>query len=445
MLLLIRTGEQKTDSNLLPLTCPNSDIMCGAHRFVGYALLSFLDRGVLSHATFAPKPYNLWIRDPDRAMNASGPQNTANSTSLYPDSYFNVSEECVLWDDTCHGDKQNAASTFFGKTLAALLENECFTVKDSAVDLVIGLNDFVDEDPAPYDPAQCPGGISGIPPDTSSLWSTLKSWMREPACKSSFLEYSSAVHQPPAQDIVSDCCGSCAIGGPNVDVYYWPSPGANTSCLNIIGTSVNPPTEGATTRGGYTYWGYTPIDANIFTPVVTTMVYTSINGIYFKMPMSNPWESKPGASTSTDPGIWNLPSTTLPNWSTPKIQRRAESPQATIHARANPIAISNTPYTSLNESEWDTVRNHSSADSIVTYGSHTFTYPSIYVNFYSLSATDLCGYRGTTIDSTLLAFAPGELSTVATAMYAVIEDTTTLGSAYNFNDLLCPLMSIMWS
>ena len=224
--------------------------MCGAYSFVAYALLAFFDRGVLTHAIFAPEPYNLWNRDSGPAMNASGPQTPANSTSLYPDSYFNVSEECVLWDDTCHGDKQNAASIFFGKTLAALLENECFTVTDSARDLVVGLKNLVDEEPAPYDRAQCPGGISGIPPATSSLWSTLKSWMREPACASSSLEYSSAVRQPPAQDVMYGCCGPCAIDGPNVDVYYWPSPEANTSCLNIIGTSVNPPTEGATTRDG---------------------------------------------------------------------------------------------------------------------------------------------------------------------------------------------------
>ena len=279
--------------------------MCRTRRFVGCALLAFLNRSVLSDSIPAPKPYKFWSRDSGRAMNASGPLTPANSTSLYPDSNFNVSEECVLWDNTCHGDKQNAASIFFGKTLPALLENECFTGTDSARDVVVGLNNMGDEEPAPYDPAQCPGGLSGVPPATSSMWSSLKSWMRGPACASSSMVYTSAVSQPPAQGAISGCCGPCAIGGPNVDVYYWPSPEANTSCLSIIGTSVNPPTEGATTDAGYTYWGYTPTDANIDHQIVTTMVYTSINGIYFKMPMSNPWESKPGASTSTDPGMWN--------------------------------------------------------------------------------------------------------------------------------------------
>ena len=182
--------------------------MCEAHRFISYTLLAFLHRGVLSDTIFTPKPYKLWSRDPDRATNGSGPQNTANSTSLYPDSNFNVLEECVLWDDTCHGEKRNAASIFFGKTFAALLRNECFTVTNSAGDIMIGLSNKVVEEVALYDPAQCPGGISGIPPATSSLWSTLKSWMREPACASSSRKYSSAVREPPAQDVIHGCCGA---------------------------------------------------------------------------------------------------------------------------------------------------------------------------------------------------------------------------------------------
>lgn len=420
--------------------------MRGARYYIGCALLTFLDRGVLSDIISAPKPYKLWNRDPDGIVNASGPQTTANSTSLYPDSNFNVSEECILWDDTCQGDKQNAASIFFGNTLEALLENECFTVTDSAEGVVLGLDDVLDEQPAPFDSAQCPGGTAGVPPATSSLWSTLKSWMREPACASSSLKYISAVRQTPAQAVINGCCGPCAIGGPNVDVYYWPSPEANTSCLNIIGTSVKPPTEGATTDDGYTYWGYTTTsDASVVNQIVTTMVYTSINGVYFKMPMSNPWESNSGASTTTNHVIGNLPSTTLPVLSMPKIQRRAESPEATIQARANPIAIPNQRRAPMNESNGNTARNDSSPGSIVTYGSHTFTSPSVYVDFYSLSATDSCGYRGSTINSTLLAFDPGELSTVATAMYSAINMDSAPASVYDFNDLPCPPMSVMWS
>ena len=419
--------------------------MRGGNHYISYALLILFDRVRLIDAFLAPRPHGIWTRNPDQAMNISGPPTTGNSTSLYPASHFNVSEECILWDNTCQGDKQKAANIFFNQTLEALLENECFTGTDSARAVVVGLNEVLDERPAEYDPGQCPGGTTGIPPATSSLWSTLKSWMREPACASSSIEYGSAFREPSAQEVMYGCCGPCAIDGPNVDVYYWPSPEANTSCLSIIGTSVNPPTQGATTAGGFTYWGYTPADANIYNQIVTTMVYTEINGIWFKMPMSNPWESKPGASVSTNPGMWNMPSTALPSWSTPKIQRREDSLESTIQARANPIAIPNLRRAPINESSGNSINNDSSLDSTVIYGSHTFTSPSIYVDFYSLSATDSCGYRGPPIKSTLLAFTPGELSTIATAMYAAQQNGVTTGSVYNFDDLPCPPMSIMSS
>ena len=73
-------------------------------------------------------------------------------------------------------------------------------------------------------------------------------------------------------------CGACNVGGPNVDVYYWPQASANTSCLSIIGPSASPPLAGATISNGLTYWGSPE-----------TMVLTAINGITFKMPLEDPW------------------------------------------------------------------------------------------------------------------------------------------------------------
>ena len=59
------------------------------------------------------------------------------------------------------------------------------------------------------------------------------------------------------------CCGSCEMNVQNVDIYYWPEPNVNTSCLSIIGDSVRPVDYGATrsvwTDGtetvNDTYWG----------------------------------------------------------------------------------------------------------------------------------------------------------------------------------------------
>ena len=82
-------------------------------------------------------------------------------------------------------------------------------------------------------------------------------------------------------------CGVCGVGGPNVDVYYWPQTSANTSCLSIIGPTPSPPLAGATTANGVTYWGYTNTDAPH--NIIQAMQLTSINGITFKMPLVDPW------------------------------------------------------------------------------------------------------------------------------------------------------------
>ena len=96
-------------------------------------------------------------------------------------------------------------------------------------------------------------------------------------------------------------CGVCGVGGPNVDVYYWPQPSANTSCLSIIGPTPSPPLAGATTANGVTYWGYTNTDAPH--NVIQTMQLTSINGITFKMPLIDPW---PYTGPTTIPVGWTL-------------------------------------------------------------------------------------------------------------------------------------------
>ena len=74
------------------------------------------------------------------------------------------------------------------------------------------------------------------------------------------------------------------------------------------------------------------------------------------------------------------------------------------------------------------------------------TSPSIYVDFYSLTATDLCGTlgggRNGVITSTLIAFAPGELSTFAAPLnewlFGMQPGLTSDIVPYNFADLPCP-------
>ena len=74
------------------------------------------------------------------------------------------------------------------------------------------------------------------------------------------------------------------------------------------------------------------------------------------------------------------------------------------------------------------------------------TSPSIYVDFYSLTASDLCGTLGGgpngVITSTLIAFAPGELSTFAGPLnewlYGMQPGLRDKIVPYNFADLPCP-------
>ena len=88
---------------------------------------------------------------------------------------------------------------------------------------------------------------------------------------------------------------------------------------------------------------------------------------------------------------------------------------------------------------------HEKLDSIAVVDGHTFTSPSIYVAFTDLKASDLCGYRGIgTIHSTLLAFTPGELSTVQGAIFTpVYNPPKPVTKVFNFADLPCPPRSVM--
>ena len=101
------------------------------------------------------------------------------------------------------------------------------------------------------------------PPMSSSI----KSWMRNHDCISSFNEWHSSHLDEPTwtyTDWVDDaqttlsmnwnqlattastigCCDACAIAGGNVDVYYWPVSGASSDCTSAIGTSVLDPDAG---------------------------------------------------------------------------------------------------------------------------------------------------------------------------------------------------------
>lgn len=140
----------------------------------------------------------------------------------------------MLWDSSCSGNLTEALDYFF---------NNSGTMNK----LVYGAGEYY-----PIHRAQ-----NGIPPDINSK---IVSWMREPDCRSSFLEWhtenpdestwsytdwtnnSNVPHTMDWSSVATasatfGCCDACELVGGNVDVYYWPVPGANTDCLASVGTT----------------------------------------------------------------------------------------------------------------------------------------------------------------------------------------------------------------
>ena len=268
--------------------------------------------------------------------NGNGTVEMANATGL--------DDLCLLWDPSCSGSRKLAMDRFFNQTFQQdLLENECFAQVSPVNTSVSDCNTF-------------------NPPERISEFQEMKSWMRTQQCVSasakwaantssgSNFSYANAKdwkmsnmdpdsqmavqlnHQPInwTSGVSPSCCGVCNAYAENVDIYYWPSPNASTSCLNIIGGSVRPldygatkvmnsvnPTETDTT----TYWGCDPRTSSYFNPVlgktvtyttaITTAQITTVGSLSVKVPVVNPWSSSPcsesgrisqGSNNTTDIG-----------------------------------------------------------------------------------------------------------------------------------------------
>lgn len=139
----------------------------------------------------------------------------------------------MLWNSSCFGNITEALNEFFNNSGTMNL-------------LVYGAWEYYGQHREK----------SGIPPDMNSM---IVSWMRDPVCHSSFLEWHT---ENPDQSIWTytdreenndvlqtldwssiatntgtfGCCEACELVGGNVDVYFWPMPGANTDCLATVGT-----------------------------------------------------------------------------------------------------------------------------------------------------------------------------------------------------------------
>ena len=309
-------------------------------------------------------------------------------------------------------------------------------------------------------------------PASLTLSAAVKSYMRQPKCTSDLIWYQETINPsglssatttltdtkapqtvqwnwgatstyPPglktivqaAPALRSECCGKCQIYGPNVDVFYWPEPGSDKSCLSVIGDRVNPLGEGASTDGqGNVWWGTVTNPYDIYVGTHTTARIVTINGITLKQNLVNPWSD----GTGTD-----MPSvtTTRPIDKTQTQDTSIITPAPrTARARARLIKRS------LPDINGTSPGNGSLPDSIAISNGFTFTSPSIYVAFTDLKASDQCGFRGIgTIHSTMLAFTPGELSTIEGALLGAHYSSPgpSATKVFNFADLPCPPRSVM--
>lgn len=236
-------------------------------------------------------------------------------TVVGPDQPLHLSDECLLWNTSCTGNKTLAIDEFFNGTLFWLQENECF---------VSPLNASLD----------CSKYVSQ---DVMSEFAVIKDWMRSPQCLSSSSEYKLMQGQTPFSYMLGDsCCDFCEISAQNVDIYYWPDHDANTSCLSIVGNSVNPllydATRVVTTSNGspmsstITYWGCTVQDPSIGLSYMSTAQLTSIDSITFKEALVDPWSAPPCVEKASA-----FPS--------PSMSIEARGLRASIHARGHSLVL----------------------------------------------------------------------------------------------------------
>ena len=249
------------------------------------------------------------------------------SDGYVPDA--NLEHLCVLWNSSCAGNKHDARNDFFANNTADTLRgNECFQNQ-------------------PTDPSK-PNRLEGCykieSPERLLQFGQVKNWMRSPQCLSNATKWSAsqpdlaglATFLPHGDSGAGSCCAKCAISVGNVDIYYWPEPDVDISCLNIIGNNSKYLDHGATTTsqeyayvGGssstvsyFTYWGCTGQDSSL----TTTAYITQINSIKFKASAYNPWLSPPCSEEKSQPIA-------------PKASTAARGDHAPIRARAQSLII----------------------------------------------------------------------------------------------------------
>ena len=94
----------------------------------------------------------------------------------------------------------------------------------------------------------------------------------------------------------------CALVVGDVDIYFWPDPSRDMSCLDIVGNATRPLMQGASTNtvtfpngDSYTtvHWGCTARASRSGESYVTTAILATTGSISVKQYLYNPWSSQP--------------------------------------------------------------------------------------------------------------------------------------------------------
>ena len=214
---------------------------------------------------------------------------------------MNLSDQCLLWDDSCSGNKTAASEKFFDTAIRdqyAKPHSICCTVVCRSL-MCNTCFQLISVDQSYCHTYNYPERLSEL--------QKIKDWMRSPQCVSAADEWIAKTGYPwgyyfwtgneskaefikengnSSSVILPSCCGSCLIFAANVDLFYWPEPDPDTSCLSIIGDTVRPIDYGATTEVGTTYWGCT-----VSTRTTTTAHITTIGSLAVKVSDFSPWST----------------------------------------------------------------------------------------------------------------------------------------------------------
>ena len=202
----------------------------------------------------------------------------------------NGSEWCVLLDKPCAGN-------------TSLAMDDLYKNWESLIDAANCVKGKTEED------CNIRGNLGGL-----KYADAFESWMFGPECV--FTSSLWAQKQPPITPVThtgflpimaqlppngTSCCDECSfVVNGRVDIFYWPDPDADYSCLDIIGTEVKAITDGATVESSTytlvanpvstsTYWACRARHPISGSSIITTASLVTMRGYVFKQYLKDPW------------------------------------------------------------------------------------------------------------------------------------------------------------